>query len=47
MLFEHVYAYMIDKNYLYLTEVENEIEYYLVPSTKIMRPNLRGLRGLM
>lgn len=45
MLFEYVLAYMIDPDYLYPIEVENEIGYYLLPSTTKKRPDLRGPPG--
>jgi hypothetical protein len=45
MLFEHVYAYMVDPLYLYPIECENEIHFYGLPLTTLKRPDLRGPPG--
>lgn len=45
LMFEHAYAYMINPDYLYPLEVEEEIAYYGLPFTKRIRPDLKGPPG--
>lgn len=45
LLFDHVLAYMIDPDYLYPFEAENEIKYFQLEPTKKSRDHLRGPPG--
>lgn len=38
MLFEHVYAYMLDESYVYPLNVDGEIKYYGLEPSKLPRP---------
>lgn len=45
VLFDHVLAYMINSNYLYPEEVEDEVVFFGLKSTTQKRKNLRGKDG--